>query len=79
MFEDLFLRYVPIGQKLFFFVRPYSVLSAITGSFLLAIFAGINPAIIVNIMLIATSIIPATFPPYLFSEYILSLMFIFFN
>ena len=41
-------------------LKPYSVLNAITGSFLLAIFAGINPAIIVNIILIATSMIPAT-------------------
>ena len=36
----------------------YSVLNASTGSLLLAIFAGISPAIIVNIILIKTNIIP---------------------
>ena len=39
-------------------MRHYSVLSASTGSFLLAILAGISPAIIVNIILINTSITP---------------------
>ena len=38
----------------------YSVLNASTGSFLLAIFDGINPAIIVKNILINTSINPAT-------------------
>ncbi len=37
----------------------YSVLNAITGSFLLAIFAGIKPAIIVKNMLIRTNTTPA--------------------
>ena len=36
----------------------YSVLSASTGSFLLAIFAGISPAMTVSSILITTSIIP---------------------
>ncbi len=44
---------VPFGQ-----VLSYSVLNASTGSFLLAIFAGIKPAITVSSMLITTSIIP---------------------
>ena len=38
--------------------RHYSVLRASTGSFLLAILAGISPAIIISIMLISTSITP---------------------
>ena len=38
----------------------YSVRRAITGSFLLAILAGINPAITVNKILIIISINPAT-------------------
>ena len=37
----------------------YSVLNAITGSFLLAIFAGIKPAIIVKNILIRTNTTPA--------------------
>ena len=37
----------------------YSVLSAITGSFLLATLDGINPAITVNIILIETNTIAA--------------------
>ena len=38
----------------------YSVLSASTGSFLLAILAGISPANIVNNILIITNTTPAT-------------------
>ena len=41
------------------FLFFYSVLNASTGSFLLAIFAGISPAIIVKIILIITNITPA--------------------
>ena len=41
------------------FLFFYSVLNASTGSFLLAILAGISPAIIVRNILIITSIIPA--------------------
>ena len=50
----LLLFFDPVTKK------HYSVLNASTGSFLLAIFAGINPAIIVKNILINTSINPAT-------------------
>ena len=42
------------------YINFYSVLNAFTGSLLLAIFDGINPAIIVRNILISTRIIPAT-------------------
>ena len=42
-----------------FFFLFYSVLNAITGSFLLAILDGINPAMIVKTTLITTNVIPA--------------------
>lgn len=41
------------------FLYSYSVLKALTGSLLLAILAGISPAIIVRNILIKTNIIPA--------------------
>ena len=48
-----------VRQKLPVPEMYHSVLNASTGSFLLAIFEGINPAIIVKNILISTSINPA--------------------
>ena len=51
--------YISFFDKLQYFSLYYSVLKAFTGSRLLAILAGIKPAIIVKNILINTSIIPA--------------------